>query len=79
MPGTGGAFTASTAVTTMEVGPLTSSPSSRGQRWGGALWRPVLARRMYLCTTAASGHAYVQCTVLRYLSCLLYRNKLVLS
>jgi hypothetical protein len=26
------------------------------------LWRPVLAHRMHLCTTAASSHAYVQCT-----------------
>jgi hypothetical protein len=43
MPGTGGAFTASTntvpvpsAGTAQEVGPLTSSPPSRGQSWGGS-------------------------------------------
>ncbi len=47
-PGTGGAFTVSTeavpipsAGTATEVRPLTSSPSSRGQSSGGALWRPV--------------------------------------
>jgi hypothetical protein len=46
MPGTGGAFTASTDAvpvsstgTTQEVRPLTSSPPSRGQSSGGALWR----------------------------------------
>jgi len=45
-PGTGGAFTASTDAvsvpstdTAQEVGPLTSSPPSRGQSSGGALWR----------------------------------------
>jgi hypothetical protein len=27
-----------------EDGPLTSSPPSRGQSWGGALWRPVSPR-----------------------------------
>ncbi len=43
------------------------------------LWRPVLACRMYLCTMIAFNHAYVQCTVLRYIIRLMYRNKLVLS
>ncbi len=49
-PGTGGAFTASTDVVPIpstgaapEVGPLTSSPPSRGQSLGGALWRAVYA------------------------------------
>jgi hypothetical protein len=48
MPGTGGAITGSTDVvhvpstgTATEVGPLTSSPSSRGQSSGGALWSPA--------------------------------------
>ncbi len=48
MPGTSGAFTVSTeavpvlsAGTATEVRPLTSSPSSRGQSSGGALWRPA--------------------------------------
>jgi hypothetical protein len=46
MPGTAGAFAASTDMvpvssmgTTPEVGPLTSSSPSRGQSSGGALWR----------------------------------------
>jgi hypothetical protein len=46
MPGTGGASTASTVEvpvpsmgTAQVVGPLTSSPSSRGQSSGGVLWR----------------------------------------
>ncbi len=49
-PGTRGALTASTnaipvpsAGTAQEVGPLTSSPPSRGQSSGGALWRAVYA------------------------------------
>jgi hypothetical protein len=42
------------------------------------LWRPVLARRMYLCTMTAFSHAYVQCTVLQCIIRLMYRNKLVL-
>jgi hypothetical protein len=55
IPGTGGAFTASTDAvpvpstdTAQEVRPLTYSPSSRGQSLGGALWTagntPVLDR-----------------------------------
>jgi hypothetical protein len=50
MPGTGGAFTASTDAVPVpstgaapEVGPLTSSPPSRGQSSGRALWRAVYA------------------------------------
>jgi hypothetical protein len=46
MPRTNGTFTASTDVvpvsstgTAPKVGPLTSSPPSRGQSLGGALWR----------------------------------------
>jgi hypothetical protein len=48
MPGTGGAFTAFTdavpvpsTCTAQEVRPLTSSPASRGQSSGGALWREL--------------------------------------
>jgi hypothetical protein len=50
MPGTGGAFTASTGAvpvpsmgTAPEVGPLTSSSPSRGQNLGGALRRAAYA------------------------------------
>ncbi len=47
-PGTGGALTGATDTvpvpsmgTAIEVGPLTSSPSSQGQSSGGALWTPA--------------------------------------
>jgi hypothetical protein len=47
MPGTGDAITGATDTvpvpstgTATEVGPLTSSPPSRGQSSGGALWTP---------------------------------------
>ncbi len=82
MPGTGGAFTASTDAvpvsstdTAQEIGPLTSSPPSRGQSSGGALWRAAytpadrLTRWVYSITLVQ----YL------YISCYLSVNKPVLS
>jgi hypothetical protein len=81
-PGTAGTFTASTntvpvqsAGTAQEVGPLTSSPPSRGQSWGGALWRVVYTPGDSHTIPAYSSQ-YVQCL---YINHLLSVNKLVLS
>jgi hypothetical protein len=81
-PGTGGAFTASTdmvpipsAGTAQEVGPMTSSPPSRGQSSGGALWRADYAPEYGQTSPAYSSHS-VQCL---YINPLLSVNKLVLS
>ncbi len=55
------AVSATLADTAPENGPLTSSLPSRGQSWGGALWRPVSC-----CCTAVQQRpdiCYVQCTV----------------
>jgi hypothetical protein len=82
MPGTGGAFTASTnavpilsAGTAQEVGPLTSSPPSGGQSSGGALWRAVHTPGDIQTSPAYSSQS-VQCL---YTNHLLSFNKLVLS
>ncbi len=81
-PGTGGTFTASTDVvpvpsvgTAQEIGPLTSSPPSRGQSSGGALWRAVYAPGDGQTSPAYSSQS-VQCL---YINHLLSVNKLVLS
>jgi hypothetical protein len=80
-PGTGSAFTASTNAvpilssgTAQEVGPLTSSPPSRGQSSGGALWRAVYAPGDGQTSLAYSSKS-VQCL---YINHLLSVNKLVL-
>jgi hypothetical protein len=82
MPGTGGAFTASTDMvpdpstgTAQEVRPLTSSPSSRGQSSRGALWRAV-----YTPGDCQTSRVY-STTLVQYLyiSCCLFSNKSVLS
>ncbi len=80
-PGTGGAITASTgtvpilsAGTSQEVGPLTSSPPSRGQSSGGALWRAAYAPGDGQTSPAYYGHS-VQCL---YINHLLSVKKLVL-
>jgi hypothetical protein len=82
MPGTGGAFTASidavpvpTMGTAKEVGPLTSSPSSRGQSLGGALWRAA-----YAPGDGQTSRAY-PINPVKYLciSCYITANKPVLS
>jgi hypothetical protein len=82
MPKTCGAFTASTdtlavlsAGTTQEVGPLTSSPLSRGQSSGGALWRAVYASGDGQTSPAYSSQS-IQCL---YINHLISVNKLVLS
>ncbi len=73
------AFTASTGMvpvpstgTAQEVGPLTSSTSSRGQSLGGALWRAGYAPGD--CLTS-----WVYSTTFVYISCYLSENKPVLS
>ncbi len=48
--------------------------SAQGKRVETCFSAPFILR-----TTAASSHAYVQCTVLRYITRLMYRNKPVLS
>jgi hypothetical protein len=81
-PGTGGAITGATDAvpvpssgTTTEVGPLTSSPPSRGQSSGGALWTPV-----YTPTDRLTSWVYFTTFVqYLYISCYLSDNKPVLS
>jgi hypothetical protein len=81
-PGTGGAITGATDTvlvssmgTATEVGPLTSSPPSRGQSSGGALWIPG-----YTPTDRLTSWGY-SITLVQYLyiSCYLSVNKPVLS
>ncbi len=84
MPGTGSAITgASDAVpvpptgTATEVGPLTSSPPSRGQSSGGALWTPAYTPTDRLTSW---GVQYSTTRVqYQYISCYLSGNKPVLS
>jgi hypothetical protein len=81
-PGTGGAFKASTDTvpvsslgTAPEVGPLTSSPPSRGQSSGGALWRAG-----YIPGDCLTSWVYsTTCVQCLYISCYLSDNKPVLS
>jgi hypothetical protein len=81
-PGTGGAFTVSTDVvpvsstgTAPEIGPLTSSPPSRGQSSGGALWRAG-----YLPGDCLTSRVYsTTCVQYLYISCYLSDNKPLLS
>ncbi len=81
-PGTGGAFTpskdlvhVSSTGTAPEVGPLTSSPPSRGQSSGGALWRAG-----YIPGDRLTSWVYsTTCIQYLYVSCYLSDNKLVLS
>jgi hypothetical protein len=61
--------------TGQEVGPLTSSPSSRGQSSGGALWRAGYTPGDRL-TSWVYSTTFVQCL---YISCYLSENKPVLS
>ncbi len=82
MPGTGGAFTASTDTvpvlstgTAPEVGPLTSSPPSRGQSSRGALWRAGYIPGDHLTSWVYSN----TCVHYLYINCYLSDNKLVLS
>ncbi len=82
MPGTGGAFTASTDAvpisstgTAPEVGPLTSSPPSRGQSSGGAPWRAG-----YISGDHLTNWVYATtCVQYLYISCYLLDNKPELS
>ncbi len=86
MPGTGGAFTGATDAvpdpstgTAQEVGPLTSSPPSRGQSSGGALWTPanIPSRRSDWSNVLQLTFAvHVQCL---YISWYVTVNKPVLS
>ncbi len=81
-PGTGGAITGATDVvpvpstgTVTEVGPLTSSPPSRGQSSGGALWTPA-----YTPGDSQTSRVYSNNPVLHlYISCYVTVNKPVLS
>jgi hypothetical protein len=70
MPGTGSAFTAPqpipTAGTTQEVGPLTSSPPSRFESSGGALWRALNTPGDGQPSPAYSSHS-VQCLYTNHL------------
>jgi hypothetical protein len=86
MPGTGGAYKGATDAvpvlptgTAMEVRPLTSSPSGRGQSLGGALWTPAYTRgRRSDQSGVLQQHwtVHVQCL---YTSCYVTANKPVLS
>ncbi len=82
MPGTGGAITGATDAvpvpstgTATEVGPLISSPPSRGQSSGGALWTPA-----YIPGDRPASWMYsTTCVQYLYISCYLSDNKSVLS
>jgi hypothetical protein len=81
-PGTGGAITGATEAvpiqsmgTAIDVGPLTSSPSGRGQSSGGALWTPPFSPG-----DGQTNQVYSNNPVLHlYISCYVTVNKPVLS
>ncbi len=81
MPETGGVITGATDAvpipstgTATEVGPLTSSPTSRGQSSGGALWTPA-----YTPGDGQTSWVYSNNPVLHlYISCYVTVNKPVL-
>jgi hypothetical protein len=82
LPGTGSTITVATDAvpvpstgTATEVGPLTSSPPSRGQSSGGALWAPA-----FTPGDGQTSWVYSSNPVLHlYISCYVTLNKPVLS